>query len=124
MFVLRYRLPGEGWEDGNDVPLQDAQRAMRIIRAGAHDYGIDPKRVGVMGFSAGGHLAASLATQFDDAVYAPVDDIDAHDAQPVFAALSIPSSPCCRLAHEASRDNLLGANATTALLTAYSSNAR
>ncbi len=63
-FVLRYRLPGEGWANRSDVPLQDAQRAMRLVRANAAKYGIDPARTGFMGFSAGGHLAASIATRF------------------------------------------------------------
>ena len=57
-FILRYRLPGDGWADRADVPLQDAQRAMRLIRANAAKYEINPDRVGVIGFSAGGHLAA------------------------------------------------------------------
>ncbi|HEX3755257.1 MAG TPA: alpha/beta hydrolase, partial [Rhizomicrobium sp.] len=53
-FVLRYRLPGEGWVRRSDVPLQDAQRAVRLVRAGAAHYGVDPARIGFMGFSAGG----------------------------------------------------------------------
>lgn len=61
-FVLRYRLPGEGWTAGADVPLQDAQRALAIIRARAGAFRIDPARVLAAGFSAGGHLMASLAT--------------------------------------------------------------
>jgi len=63
-FVLRYRLPGEGWANRSDVPLQDAQRAVRLVRANAGKYGIDPARVGFMGFSAGGHVACSIATRF------------------------------------------------------------
>ncbi len=62
VFVLTYRLPGEGWTPRADVPLQDAQRAMRLIRARAARYGVDPAKVAVLGFSAGGHLAASLLT--------------------------------------------------------------
>ena len=57
-FVLRYRLPGEGWANRSDVPLQDAQRAMRLVRANADKYGMDTARVGFMGFSAGGHVPA------------------------------------------------------------------
>ncbi|KAK0331758.1 hypothetical protein LTR94_027635, partial [Friedmanniomyces endolithicus] len=56
-FVLRYRLPADGWEAGPDAPLQDAQRALRLIRANADAYGVDPTRIGVLGASAGGHLA-------------------------------------------------------------------
>ena len=68
-FVLRYRLPGEGWQNRSDVPLQDAQRAMRLVRANAAKYGIDPARIGFMGFSAGGHVACSIATRFAAKVY-------------------------------------------------------
>ena len=71
-FVLRYRLPGEGWANRSDVPLQDAQRAMRLVRANAAKYGIDTARIGFMGFSAGGHVACSIATRFAARVYAPV----------------------------------------------------
>ena len=58
-FVLRYRLPADGWAAGADAPLQDAQRAIRLIRSRAADYGVDPNRIGVLGASAGGHLGGS-----------------------------------------------------------------
>jgi acetyl esterase/lipase len=90
-FVLRYRLPGEGWAHRADVPLQDAQRAIRLIRAGAATFGIDPKRVGIIGFSAGGHLAGSLATRQDAQVYAPVDAADHVSAKPDFTGLIYPA---------------------------------
>jgi len=87
-FVLRYRLPREGWSNSRDVPLQDAQRAMRLIRSRAVRFGIDPERLGVMGFSAGGHLAATMATRGPEVkAYAPVDAADALDCHPNFAAL-------------------------------------
>src|SRR5436305_9462135 len=73
IFVLAYRLPGEGWANRHLVPLQDAQRAMRLIRSRAADLRIDPARLGVIGFSAGGHLAAHLAPAFATPTYAPVD---------------------------------------------------
>ena len=120
VFMLRYRLPAEGWADGKDVPLQDAQRAMRIIRAGAQAYGIDPNRTGVMGFSAGGHVAASLATRPYDAVYKPIDDIDSQDAKPAFAGLMYPVITMGPGAHQGSRDHLLGTNPPEALANAYS----
>jgi acetyl esterase/lipase len=82
LFVLTYRLPGEGWAGRADVPLQDAQRAMRVIRANARQYRIDPEQVAALGFSAGGHLAATLATEYDEPVYAPVDDTDRLSARP------------------------------------------
>jgi acetyl esterase/lipase len=86
-FVLTYRLPSEGWQDAADVPLQDAQRAMRLIRANAAGYALDPERVGAIGFSAGGHLAASLAIRSNATVYAAQDAADALNAKPAFAAL-------------------------------------
>src|SRR3569832_280884 len=108
-FVLRYRLPGEGWASGADVPLQDAHRALRHIRAAADDYAIDRARIGVLGFSAGGHVAASLMTGFERKVYAPVDLADEHSARPDFAGLMYPvitmSPP---LAHAGSREKQLG----------------
>jgi acetyl esterase/lipase len=119
-FVLRYRLPGEGWANRSDVPLQDAQRAMRLVRANAASYDIDPVRIGFMGFSAGGHLAASIATRFDASVYKAVDAIDKQDARPSF---SVPMYPVITLgegAHVGSRDKLLGPNAPQNLIDAYS----
>lgn len=90
VFVLAYRLPGEGWADRHLVPLQDAQRAMRIIRARAADFEIDPEKLGVIGFSAGGHLAADLAVAHDERVYSPVDGADRLSARPSFAGLVYP----------------------------------
>jgi acetyl esterase/lipase len=120
VFMLRYRLPSEGWVNGRDVPLQDVQRAMRIVRAGAQRFGIDPNRVGVMGFSAGGHVAASAATKFADKVYEAVDSSDAQDAKPSFAALMYPVITMSKGAHPGSRTLLLGPNPTDALIAAYS----
>lgn len=90
VFVLGYRLPGEGWAEPPDVPLQDAQRAVRLIRANAGRYGVRPADMGVIGFSAGGLLAASLATAWADPVYRPVDAADQVSARPAFAGLIYP----------------------------------
>lgn len=90
VFVLVYRLPGEGWADRADVPLQDAQRAMRLIKAHAGHHGIAVDAVGVIGFSAGGHLAASLITSGREQLYAPRDTADALDPMPHCAALVYP----------------------------------
>ena len=90
VFVLVYRLPGEGWADRHLVALQDAQRAMRFIRSRAADFRIDPARLGVIGFSAGGHLAADLATNYDKEYYTPVDAADRLSARPAFAGLDYP----------------------------------
>jgi acetyl esterase/lipase len=120
VFILRYRLPGEGWARAADVPLQDAQRAMRLIRGGAAHFGIEANRVGVMGFSAGGHVAASLATRQNETVYRPVDEADRLDARPDFAGLMYPVITMGEGAHPGSRSKLLGADPTAEKIAAYS----
>lgn len=120
-FVLFYRLPGEGWAAGPDVALADAQRAIRLIRHRARDYAIDPERVSAMGFSAGGHLCADLATRFDAPVYARVDAADGlsarpHSAAPIYPVVSM-SAPD---AHAGSRALLVGKDAPAALEAAHS----
>jgi len=119
-FMLRYRLPGEGWKNRSDVPLQDAQRAMRLVRANAAHYGLDPARIGFMGFSAGGHLAASIATRFGASVYAPVDAADSVSARPDFSVPMYPVITMGEGCHAGSRDHLLGANAPADMIDAYS----
>jgi len=119
-FVLRYRLPGEGWQNRSDVPLQDAQRAMRLVRANAAKYAVDPARIGFMGFSAGGHLACSIAARFAAKVYTPLDAADTADARPSF---SVPMYPVVTMGpgcHAGSRDKLLGPDPSAALIDAYS----
>ena len=112
-FILLYRLPAEGWENRALVPLQDAQRAMRLIRADAARFRIDPRRVAVLGFSAGGHLAGSLATRHAEATYRPVDRADTLPARPDLAGLVYPVvSLQAPFTHGGSRDNLLGADAS------------
>lgn len=90
-FVCFYRLPDQGWADGRNAPLADAQRAMRLIRHRAAEWRIDPKRVGALGYSAGGHVCGELATRHGQTVYAPVDAADALDARPLFAAPMYPA---------------------------------
>jgi acetyl esterase/lipase len=119
-FVLRYRLPNEGWARRSDVPLQDAQRAMRLVRANASRYGVDPARLGFMGFSAGGHIAVSIATRFAAPVYAPLDSADGIDAKPAFVVAMYPVVTMGEGAHAGSRDNLLGPSPTPAEIAAYS----
>jgi len=87
-FELVYRLPREG--GGVAAPFQDGQRAMRVIRARAAEWRIDPARIGMLGFSAGAHLAGMTAVQPDAALYAPVDAIDGVSARPDFAVLLYP----------------------------------
>lgn len=120
-FVLRYRLPADGWAAGPDAPLQDAQRALRIIRADAARFDVDPKRIAVLGFSAGGHLAASLASLHAKPTYAPADARDTVSARPDFSGLMYPVITMARPhAHPGSRDFLLGPAPTEAQVEAWS----
>lgn len=89
-FVLSYRLPGEGWSEGPMAPLQDAQRALRLIRANAARYGLKADHVGVLGFSAGGHLMGLASTRSAFSSYRPVDAVDSQSARPAVAALIYP----------------------------------
>ncbi|MFM6854299.1 MAG: alpha/beta hydrolase, partial [Sphingopyxis sp.] len=120
-FVLFYRLPGDGWAAGPDVALADAQRAMRLIRARAADFGVDAARVAAMGFSAGGHVCADLSARFAAPVYRPVDGADRLSARPMLAAPVYPViSMSAPFAHAGSRLQLLGANPDAALENAHS----
>ncbi|MGZ9720366.1 MULTISPECIES: alpha/beta hydrolase [Rhizobium] len=89
-YVLTYRLPQEGWSNGPLAPLQDAQRALRLIRADATHRGLDPSRIGALGFSAGGHLMGLMATRSAFASYQATDAIDGQSARPDLAALIYP----------------------------------
>ena len=121
VFVLYYRLPGEGWANRADVPLTDAQRAMRLIRSRAVHDGFDPEKVGAMGFSAGGHVCGDLATRYDAKVYDPIDAVDRLSARPAIAApIYAVQSMSAPLAHGGSRDMLLGLNASPEMQRAHS----
>jgi len=108
-FVLKYRLPSdETMEDKSIGPLQDAERAMQIVREHADRWNIDPQKVGVMGFSAGGHLAASLSTRYREQL---VDNPKRTSFRPDFSVLVYPVvSFADSLTHMGSRDNLIGKN--------------
>lgn len=109
--VVKYRLPisksitKERW----NVPLQDAQRAIRLVRSMADTWGLKSNQIGILGFSAGGHLASSLGVHFKEEVYPKQDEIDALDARPDFMGLIYPvitlTDP---YTHEGSRNGLLG----------------
>jgi acetyl esterase/lipase len=117
VFVLTYRLPDEGWSDREAVPLQDAQRAMRLIRSRAGEFKIDPDRLGVLGFSAGGHLAADLSVSYGEQVYARVDAADRQSARPAFSGLIYPVATLdADVTHGETRDKLLGKDAAPDLL--------
>lgn len=124
VFVLLHRLPKEGWANAALVPLQDAQRAMRLIRSHAARLAIDPDRIGVLGFSAGGHVAASLATRWSEPVYSPVDASDAYSPAPAFQGLIYPVITMGEGTHRGSRDSLLGENATAKAIEAASCETR
>jgi acetyl esterase/lipase len=119
-FVLRYRLPADGWAAGPNAPLQDAQRALRLIRARAAEYGVDPARIASLGASAGGHLAGLLAAR-RDATYAPVDEADAASFRPDLNILLYPVATLADpFAHAGSRQHLLGPSPTPEQIEAWS----
>ena len=111
-FVLRYRLPADGWAAGPNAPLQDAQRALRLIRAHAADYGVDPARIASLGASAGGHLAGLLAARHD-ATYEAIDAADHVSHRPDLNILLYPVATMADpFVHAGSREHLLGPSPT------------
>ena len=106
-FILKYRLPSDAiMPDKKIGPLQDAQQAIKLVRDNAAKWGIDASKVGIMGFSAGGHLAATAATHFEKAY---VDNASNTNLRPDFQILIYPViSMQDSLTHGGSRDNLLG----------------
>jgi len=108
-FVLRYRLP----EEGNiyPAPLMDAQRAIRLVRSNASQYNVDPDKIGIMGFSAGGHLASTAGTKFDPGDPFANTKVDRASCRPDFMILVYPVITLQKpYAHMGSRNNLLGDN--------------
>lgn len=120
--VLKYRLP----TSGNSVvpyksPLLDAQRAMRLIRSRAGEWNINPAKIGVMGFSAGGHLASTLGTHFDKGKSDSPDTIERESCRPDFMILAYPVITFTKPStHKGSRDALLGKNPDTSLINYFS----
>jgi acetyl esterase/lipase len=88
--LLKYRVPDSGPYPRSAAALQDAQRALGIVRAHAAEWHIDPQRIGVLGFSAGAHLAAALSTHFDRRLYDPIDAADKLSCRPDFAVIVYP----------------------------------
>lgn len=105
-FIVKYRLGSAGYR--HPSMLQDAARAVRLVRARAVEWKIDPKRVGVIGSSAGGHLASTLATHFDSGKADAADYIDRHSSRPDIAILCYPVISMGSNTHAGSRKNLLG----------------
>lgn len=122
-FVLRYRLPQ--WEADScrhRVALDDAQRAIRLIRSRAADWGVDSGRLGIMGFSAGGHLASTAGTRFNPGIALSSDPLERLSCRPDFMILMYPViSMDSTFAHMGSRRNLIGNHPSDAMIRSYSS---
>ena len=117
-FILKYRLPSDSiMVDKTIGPLQDAQRAIQMVRQDAAKWGINPNRIGIIGFSAGGHLASTAITHFDKVV---VDNKDNISVRPDFGILLYPVVSFGPMAHVGSRENLIGKTPTQEQLDYYS----
>jgi len=113
-FVLKYRLGSSGYR--YPIMLDDAKRAMRWVRAHADEYHIDPHRVGIMGSSAGGHLAASVLTQPDAGNASSSDPIERQSCQANLGILCYPVITMGPFTHKGSKENLLGKNPSPELV--------
>lgn len=121
-FVLKYRLPSDSIMIDKSVgPLQDAQQALRLVRMNAAKYGIDPSRVGIIGFSAGGHLASTAATHFDTTT---IPNPEETNLRPDFAMLIYPVISFGKYAHKGSRRSLAGPDSLSATIQRYSNELR
>jgi acetyl esterase/lipase len=117
-FVVKYRLPSdEIMVDKTIGPLQDAQQAVLMVRKHAAEWGINPAKVGIIGFSAGGHLASTEGTHFDKLV---IEDKEHISVRPDFMALIYPVISFGPMAHVGSRENLVGKTPSADLVTLYS----
>ena len=120
-FVLRYRL---GPRYHHPIELGDAQRAIRTVRAHAAEWHLDPARIGIVGFSAGGHLAMTASTHFDDGQAASNDPVERANSRPDFTVLGYPVISMVEVwTHRGSRTNLLGDNPDPALAKSLSGEA-
>lgn len=120
--VLKYRLPNSKSNvDPKLSPLLDAQRAIRTVRANAGKWNIKKDKIGIIGFSAGGHLASTAGTHFDKGNPTAADTIDRQSSRPDFMVLMYPVITMLRQSmHQGSRNNLIGANADSATAKYYS----
>jgi acetyl esterase/lipase len=110
-FIVKYRHSRSGAGYGHPAPLQDAQRAIRTVRSNAKKWDLDPNRIGIIGFSAGGHLASSAGTHFKQRYSEAKDEIDRAGCRPDFMILMYPVASFTEsFTHKGSRRNLLGEN--------------
>ena len=117
-FVVKYRLPSDSiMVDKTIGPLQDAQQAVLMVRRNAAKWGINPNKIGIIGFSAGGHLASTEGTHFDKVL---VDDKDGISVRPDFMMLIYPVISFGPQGHAGSRENLVGKTPTEDLINLYS----
>ena len=116
-FVLKYRL---GPRYHHPAPMQDAARAIRIVRARAVEWGLDPQRIGILGFSAGGHLASTAGTHFDSGNTAASDPIERVSSRPNLMILIYPVITMREKTHAGSKANLLGPAPSPELITSLS----
>jgi acetyl esterase/lipase len=116
--VLKYRIPSDDHQpDKKIAPLQDAQRAVQLVREHAKDWKVDPSKVGIMGFSAGGHLASSLAVHYDDI---KIKENNKISVRPDFQILGYPVISFSKFSHVGSRKNLLGKDSTESMMNYFS----
>jgi acetyl esterase/lipase len=120
-FIVKYRHRNSGAGYGHPAPIQDAQRAIRMVRSRAKEWGVDPGRIGIIGFSAGGHLASTAGTHFNTRYSEPVDEIDRSSARPDFMILMYPVISFTEwYTHKGSMVNLLGKNPDKDLMESFS----
>ena len=113
-FVLKYRLGSDGYR--HPAMLQDGARAIRLVRANAAEWRLDPKRIGIVGSSAGGHLAATVLTHFDAGDTNAADVVERQSSRPDVGILCYAVITMGKYTHQGSRNNLLGTNASPALV--------
>lgn len=119
--VVKYRLPSDASQrEKFNVPLIDAQRALRMVRANVVKFNVASDKIGIIGFSAGGHLASTLGTHYDEKVYEPIDAIDNQSARPDFMVLGYPVISMGVVTHGGSNSNLLGKDPTQKMLDHFS----
>jgi len=117
-FVIKYRLGSQGYR--HPAMLQDAARAVRLVRAKAGEWKVDPKRVGVMGSSAGGHLASTILTHFDAGKPDAADPVERQSSRPDLGILCYPVISMGPNTHQGSKNNLLGKTPDAELVTSLS----